>query len=278
MSRSRSIIAVSVLLFGGLATGCSQDGKRTEAAPGSEMSAAQSNCRHLDSALQWHAGVREFLQKAIDANSTCTGAAPAGARKVAIFDWDNTVVKNDIGYGTNFYMLAHDLILQPPNQDWKTTSRYLTDAGAKALTAACGTDVPAGKPLPTSTNTKCADEILAILDDETTTGEPAFAGYDERRMTGAYGWGAALSAGYTADELAGAECFDYGQHLVLPGLVDTHSTPTLIELVASGKPGLVILDHYLRRSGLTPEHLAGRYFPQDPGGTFWLRGDLQKRP
>ena len=203
MSRSRSIIAVSVLLFGGLATGCSQDGKRTEAAPGSETSAAQSNCRHLDSALQWHAGVREFLQKAIDANSTCTGAAPAGARKVAIFDWDNTVVKNDIGYGTNFYMLAHDLILQPPNQDWKTTSRYLTDAGAKALTAACGTDVPAGKPLPTSTNTKCADEILAILDDETTTGEPAFAGYDERRMTGAYGWGAALSAGYTADELAG---------------------------------------------------------------------------
>lgn len=31
-----------------------------------------------------------------------------------------------------------------------------------------------------------------------------------------------LRARRTADELAGAECFDYGQHLVLPGLVDTH--------------------------------------------------------
>ena len=31
-----------------------------------------------------------------------------------------------------------------------------------------------------------------------------------------------LRARRTPDELAGAECFDYGQQLVLPGLVDTH--------------------------------------------------------
>ena len=33
---------------------------------------------------------------------------------------------------------------------------------------------------------------------------------------------AELRARRTPDELAGAECFDYGQQLVLPGLVDTH--------------------------------------------------------
>jgi len=43
----------------------------------------------------------------------------------------------------------------------------MTDAAAAALKAACGTDVSAGEPLKTSTNTACADEIVAILDDKT---------------------------------------------------------------------------------------------------------------
>jgi phosphoglycolate phosphatase-like HAD superfamily hydrolase len=203
MTRIAPCLALTALLLGGLLGGCSKSESPTaESASPSATPAAQSACRQLDSTLQWHDGVREFLQKAIDANSTCAGTAKDAARKVAIFDWDNTVVKNDIGYGTNFYMLANDLVLQPPNQDWKATNRYMTDAAATALRTACGTDVPAGKPLPTRTNTACADEILAILDGETVSGETAFAGYDERRMTGPYAWGAALSAGYTADELA----------------------------------------------------------------------------
>lgn len=199
MIRAGRTLAAAAILLGGVVAGCGSGDRQAESTPTSKATAAQSNCRQLDASLKWHEGVREFLQKAIDANGTCT--ASDRARKVAIFDWDNTVVKNDIGYGTNFYMLAHDLILQPPNQDWHQTSRYLTDAAATALRAACGSNVPAGKPLPTSTNTKCADEILAVLEDETTSGEPAFAGFDERRMTGAYAWGAALSAGYSADEL-----------------------------------------------------------------------------
>ncbi|WP_457061703.1 haloacid dehalogenase-like hydrolase [Mycobacteroides abscessus] len=214
MTRAGVRLALSVLVFGCTLVGCDEGDK--PAGLQSKSEASQSNCRQLDASLRWHEGVREFLQKAVDANSVCTGIAPGDARKVAIFDWDNTVVKNDIGYGTNFYMLANDLILQPPNQDWHQTSRYLTDAGATALTAACRTDVPAGKPLPTSTNIRCADEILSILDDETTTGERAFAGFDERRMTGAYAWGAALSAGYSADELAGFAAKMKEQNLAAP--------------------------------------------------------------
>src|SRR6476469_8400320 len=39
-------------------------------------------------------------------------------RPVAVFDWDNTVVKNDIGDATFFWLLKHDKILQPQNKDW----------------------------------------------------------------------------------------------------------------------------------------------------------------
>lgn len=167
-----------------------------------ERDPAGIRCARLDPTLHWPAGAREELQKAIDANSACIGTDHDGEAPVAIFDWDNTVVKNDIGYATNFWMLRNDKVLQPGNKDWKTTDRYLTDAAAAALSAACGTDTPAGKPLPTSTDQDCADEILAILDDTTRAGETAFAGFDARRLTGSYSWGTALSAGYTAEELA----------------------------------------------------------------------------
>ncbi|REP42125.1 haloacid dehalogenase-like hydrolase, partial [Mycobacterium tuberculosis] len=132
-----SLLAMATVLGGVI--GCSAHQPPTPA----------SGCRQLDAFLKWHHGVREFLQSAIDANSRCTGTADGSARKVAIFDWDNTVVKNDIGYATNYYMLQHSLVLQPANQDWHAASRYLTDAAANALSVACGKVVPAGKPLPT---------------------------------------------------------------------------------------------------------------------------------
>ncbi|ABL03355.1 haloacid dehalogenase-like hydrolase [Mycobacterium ulcerans] len=190
-----ALLAVATLLGG--VSGCSTD-RPTSPASGDHG----SGCRELDASLEWHDGVREFLQSAINANSKCTGTADGAAHRVAIFDWDNTVVKNDIGYATNYYMLTHDLVLQPANQDWHNTGRYLTDAAADALSAACGKDAPAGEPLPTSSNALCADEILSLLGGQTTTGRPAFAGSDARRLEGSYAWGNALSAGYTAEELA----------------------------------------------------------------------------
>lgn len=42
-----------------------------------------------------------------------------------------------------------------------------------------------------------------LLDGETTTGQPAFVGNNVRRLAGPYAWSNALSAGYTAEELAG---------------------------------------------------------------------------
>lgn len=171
------------------------------ATPLANNAGTAAECRQLEAQMAWPGEVREQLQKTIDAHSSCTGTARGDKAPVAIFDWDNTVVKNDIGYGTNFWMLRHDKVLQPANKDWKSTNRYLTDAAATALSTACGTDTPAGQPLKTSSNTDCADEILAILEDKTRSGEPAFEGFNARHLIGAYAWGTALSAGYTEEQL-----------------------------------------------------------------------------
>jgi hypothetical protein len=47
----------------------------------------------------------------------------------------------------------------------------------------------------------CTDEILAVLDNETSTGATAFNGYDARRTLGDYEFSAALAAGHTEAEI-----------------------------------------------------------------------------
>ncbi|RIS80900.1 haloacid dehalogenase-like hydrolase, partial [Mycobacteroides abscessus] len=105
---------------------------------------AAPGCRQLDSALPWYGDVRQRLQAAIDANSTCSGTWKRSTKAVALFDWDNTEVKNDIADATLAWMLRHDKVLQPA--DWHATSRHITEAAAAALRTACGTDTPAGRP------------------------------------------------------------------------------------------------------------------------------------
>src|SRR5882757_10901932 len=155
--RRTTVAAVLSLLAAIALAGCGNAGSGDK--PGATGKEA-AGCRTLDPSLTWYGDVRQKLQAAIDAHSSCTGTVTGSPAPVAIFDWDNTVVKNDIGYGTNYWMLRNDKVLQPANQDWKTTDRYMTDAAAAALKTACGTDVPAGEPLRTSssTNTACADE------------------------------------------------------------------------------------------------------------------------
>jgi hypothetical protein len=51
-----------------------------------------TQCRKLDPGLTWYGDVRQKLQTAIDAHSSCTGTFSGSPAPVAIFDWDNTVV------------------------------------------------------------------------------------------------------------------------------------------------------------------------------------------
>ena len=153
--------------------------------------------------LPWFADNRATLTTWMDELGCQSKGYKHNKKPLALFDFDNTILKNDIGDAITFHLIKNDKVLQPPNQDWKRTSRYMTDAGAAALTAACGTVVPAGQPLPTSTNLECADEMLSMyIDNKTRGGALAFGGHNFRRMEPTYAWTAQLAAGYTPAELS----------------------------------------------------------------------------
>jgi len=120
---------------------------------------------------------------------------------VAAFDWDNTMMKNDIGDATFYWMLRHDAVLQPPGRDWSHTSRKLTPAARAALNAACDSAAEPGQPLPTSRVAACADAIVEIYDaGRTPAGEEAWAGQITLTDNAAYQWTAQLTAGHTLEE------------------------------------------------------------------------------
>ncbi|MEU8486294.1 haloacid dehalogenase-like hydrolase [Streptomyces sp. NPDC048641] len=156
-------------------------------------------CPQLSEKLPWYGQNRARLQRVIDERGTCEGHH--GPRPVAAFDWDNTVSKNDVTDATIAWSLKHDKILRPAS--WRKTSKWLTDDADKALTAACGTAVPVGAPLPTSTDTDCTDEIFNIRESgRTMSGAAAFAGeWNHRRTVPQYAWVPQLFAGHTVPEL-----------------------------------------------------------------------------
>ncbi|MYX10135.1 haloacid dehalogenase-like hydrolase [Streptomyces sp. SID8375] len=156
---------------------------------------APRKCPTLKVTKGWYGKNRAALQKMIDERGTCAGSG--GARPVATFDWDNTVVKNDVSDATLAWALRHDKVLQP--KSWKATNKWLTADAHRALTKACGTSVPAGRPLPTSKNTACTDEILDVYQDaETSTGKKAFTGtWNHRRTVPEYVWITQLFAGHS---------------------------------------------------------------------------------
>ncbi|MFE9410475.1 HAD family hydrolase [Streptomyces sp. NPDC006704] len=154
-------------------------------------------CPQLTISQGWFGDNQDRIQDLIDTYGTCEAGAGHGKKKpVAVFDWDNTVVKNDVGDATMYWLLRHSKIQRPAHGDWRTTSRYLTKDAATALSAAC----PAGpsKTLPIASDTRCADEILAVYGEgATSAGTAAFAGYDRRTIEPSYAWLAQLLHGWT---------------------------------------------------------------------------------
>jgi phosphoserine phosphatase len=140
-------------------------------------------------------------------------------RPVAAFDWDNTIMKNDIGDATFFWMLEHDKIRQPAGLDWGTTSGALTADAKAALNAACDGLAAAGDALSTSTSTACTDELFHIYDGlKTTAGldawNPSYATTDKINFS--YAWVAQLTAGSTPDEVRGYAHAAYEQNTAAP--------------------------------------------------------------
>ncbi len=121
-----------------------------------------------------------------------TAEAKRPGRKVAVFDWDNTVIKNDIGDAAFIGLLDRGMIRTLA--DWRRTSPYLTEAAIQVLKKGA---TPA--------------LIFRLYHLQTTPdGTPAFAGHDERITEPAYAWLAHLLAGNTPDEIrqAAREIFE----------------------------------------------------------------------
>ncbi|MBA3542291.1 MAG: haloacid dehalogenase-like hydrolase [Deltaproteobacteria bacterium] len=208
MSKLRPLLALSLLTL--TASACGDDGSMVvdpqPDAPdqpqpdGPTPPTCEPTALRTD--LTWYGDNATKLAGWLDAKGCASVGYDATKKPIALFDWDNTVLKNDVGDAITFHLIKNDKVLQPPNQDWKQSSKLMTTAAATALTTACGITVAAGQPLPTSTNTACADEILSIYIDGKTTGAvAAFENFDYRRIEPTYAWTAQLLAGYTHAEV-----------------------------------------------------------------------------
>ncbi|WP_420873560.1 haloacid dehalogenase-like hydrolase [Mycobacterium riyadhense] len=191
----RTLVAV----IGGLLalTGCT-DGRPGATRPG-------PGCPILAADPGWYGDNRDRIDAMIRQLGTCgkTGSVTNGA-PLALFDWDNTMVRNDIGNATFFWMVRNSKIRQPANRDWTTTSAYLTPRAAAALAAACGELADPGQPLPTGANAGCADELVSVYTNrETRSGATAFGNFNHRRMQPSDAWAAQLLAGWSETEVTG---------------------------------------------------------------------------
>ncbi|ACC43288.1 lipoprotein [Mycobacterium marinum M] len=193
------VLAAAAML--GLA-GCSGGGDHSGTASASSTGTA---CRTLAADPGWYGDNRDRINEMIGRLGSCgkSGSVADGA-PVALFDWDNTMVRNDIGNATLFWMIRNSKVRQPAAGDWTSTSPYLTPPAASALAAACGGLAAPGQPLPTGSEIGCADELISVYTNEKTrSGAAAFAGFNHRRMQPADAWAAQLLAGWTEAEVTG---------------------------------------------------------------------------
>jgi phosphoglycolate phosphatase-like HAD superfamily hydrolase len=174
--------------------------------------------RLLDDKIgRWLPDNRERLNALIQDVGIASPAFDPRNRPVAVFDWDNTLVKNDLGDATFFWMLRHDKVLQPAGKDWSTTSRHLTAEARAALTSACDLAGEPGQPLRTSDHPACADELVSIYSSGKT--RAAQAAWDKQvtlTLNTSYAWVAQLQAGYTPEEVRGFARSAYAENAFNP--------------------------------------------------------------
>lgn len=118
---------------------------------------------------------------------------------VAAFDWDNTIMKNDMGEALLYWMLLAGKILRPAN--YQEMNPWLSTAAIRQLEQKCSGK---SKFLPTKNNDGCVDTILAIyhsqkLENGQSPWKPVA---NPERIYPPYFFYAQLLAGYTPQEIA----------------------------------------------------------------------------
>jgi hypothetical protein len=159
--------------------------------------------RLLDPSLPgWLPANRARLDALLTARGSSSPGYDPAHRPVATLDWDNTMMRNDIGDATMAWMLRHDAILQPPGRDWGATSHALTAAARASLGAACDAVAAPGQPLATRESPRCSDALYAVYDSgRTLDGDVAWDRAITLTTQESYAWLAKLLAGHTPAEV-----------------------------------------------------------------------------
>lgn len=195
----RGLVALTITAAMLSVSGCGDSGDHAEG------DASDNGCRTVAADPGWYGDNRDRIDAMIAKLGSCGKLAPeTDNAPLALFDWDGTMVKNDIADATFFWMLRNSKVRQPAGGNWSTTSQYLTPPAAAALASACGALAPPGQPLPTGSNAGCADELASVYADrQIRTGAAAFDGYNHRRIAPAAVWAAQLLAGWTEADVTG---------------------------------------------------------------------------
>lgn len=87
--------------------------------------------------LEWFCNNHEALNDMVLEYGNRGKKYSVHAPPVAVFDFDSTWIKNDIGDIATFWVLNNNLICHPPGKDWSNVSPLLTQEALNALNVAC---------------------------------------------------------------------------------------------------------------------------------------------
>lgn len=145
----------------------------------------------------WPADAQTRLEALIAAHGRGAASFDPTHPPVAVFDWDNTSARGDVGDLAFAYMLDHDLVRWPDGglEAWGP----LTGAARAHVEASCGAGLSAGATLPTSGESACGAALARVVIDGAVDGAPAFDPAIGVHYRGSYGAMVRVFAGLNAD-------------------------------------------------------------------------------
>src|ERR1700742_2011964 len=122
---ARRLVALAITAAMLSVSGCGDSGDDPQ---GDE---SDNGCRTLAADPGWYGDNRDRINAMITKLGSCGKLAPeTDEAPLALFDWDGTMVKNDIGDATFFWMVRNSKVRHPAGGNWGTTSQYLTPPAA----------------------------------------------------------------------------------------------------------------------------------------------------
>ncbi len=133
----------------------------------------------------WPDEARARLEALITAHGRGSAGFDPAHPPVAVFDWDNTSARGDVGDLAFAYMLDHDLVPWPEGglDAWGP----LTAAARARIEASCPSALAAGAPLPTSGESPCGVALAQIAIGGEIDGAPSFDPAMGTHYRGSYG-------------------------------------------------------------------------------------------